>query len=61
MTGDGYSLWLEYVVDRSGGWEPFWFMWYDSDGNPTIPMSGVFDRSQIQEMVARLASFIEID
>lgn len=60
VEGDGYSLWLEYVEDRDGGWEPFWLMWYDSEGNPTIPMSGVFDQSQMRAMVEKLASFIEI-
>ncbi len=57
VASDGYSLWLEYVVDRDGGWEPFWLMWYDADGSPTIPMSGAFDQSQMREMVAKLASF----
>ena len=57
---DGSSLWLEYVEDRDGGWEPFWLMWYDANGNPTIPMSGAFDQSQIQGMVSQLASFIEV-
>lgn len=60
MDAAGYSLWLEYIVDRDGGWEPFWLMWYDADGNPTIPMSGAFDQTQMREMVAKLASFIEV-
>ena len=55
-----HSLWLEFVEEPGTSWEPFWLMWYDASGNPTMPMSSVFDRSQVQEMTARLASFIDI-
>jgi hypothetical protein len=34
--------------------------WYDGAGDPVIPLSGVFYRSRIREMTAKLASFIEI-
>jgi hypothetical protein len=60
VSGGGFSLWREHVVDRDGGWEPFWLMWYDANGDPTIPLSGVFDRDQLREMVSRLASFIQV-
>ena len=56
-----HSLWLEYLVDKdAGNWEPMWFMWYDGNGDPTIPASGAFDKSSLNDIVARLSAFIEI-
>ena len=55
----GYSLWLEYVTEKATGADTFWLMWYDG-GTPTIPLSGVFDASDIQTMASRLASFIKV-
>jgi hypothetical protein len=60
VGGGGYSLWLEYVTDRVDHRDVFWFMWYDSNGSPTIPLSGVFDSADIQEISRRLASFIQV-
>lgn len=54
------SLWLEYVEDHKYGDSVFWLMWYDGSGKPTIPLSGVFNLSQLQEMNAQLAAFIKV-
>jgi hypothetical protein len=60
VNHNGYSLWLEHVFEPTTGAEWFWLMWYDPNGDPTIPLSGVFDAADIQEMVGRLASFIQV-
>jgi hypothetical protein len=59
---DERSLWLEHVIDThtNGGWEPFWLMWYDHDGNPETPASAVFDRDNLRELVRQLADFIVV-
>lgn len=33
-------------------------MWYDPNGVPTIPLSGVFTKDDLQEMVSLLAGFV---
>jgi hypothetical protein len=60
LIGGSYSLWLEHVVDKYDGRDVFWFMWHDQNGDPTIPLSGVFDAADIREMSSRLASFIQV-
>ncbi len=60
IESDGYSLWLEYVVDHKFGDKCFWLMWYDVNGEPTIPLSGIFNLDQLREMNSRLASFIQV-
>jgi hypothetical protein len=60
-TSDGYTLWLEHVdsTDVNGGGDQlYWVMWYEPNGVPTIPLSGVFDRDQLTEMVRQLMQFI---
>jgi hypothetical protein len=57
---NGYSLWLEHVTEKATSAETFWLMWYDPNGSPTIPLSGVFDAPDIQEMASRLAAFIQV-
>lgn len=59
-SDSGYTLWLEYVVDKKEKGETFWLMWYDPNGSPTIPMSSVISADKIREMTSRLAGFIEI-
>jgi hypothetical protein len=54
----GYTLWLEHVVEKGASTDLFWLMWYDSNGVPTIPLSGIFDRNDLQEMVGQLATFV---
>jgi hypothetical protein len=54
------SLWLEHVTDKQNASDTFWFMWYDHQGSPMIPLSGVFDATDIQEMAKRLADFIDV-
>lgn len=59
LVNTGYSLWLEHVLSTDDE-EAFWLMWYDGQGLPTIPMSGVFGASDIQEITRGLASFIQV-
>jgi hypothetical protein len=54
---EGYSLWLEHVVEAQTGWECYWLMWY-KDGVPTIPMSGILSRDDIANMERLFASLI---
>ena len=59
-TIGGYTLWLEHVRNRA---EPdasdlYWLMWYDPDGVPTIPLSSIFNREQLVEMVGQLMRFV---
>jgi hypothetical protein len=56
-TLDLSALWNE--IQSGIGQEMRPLNWYDGAGDPVIPLSGVFDRSQIREMTAK-ASFIEI-
>lgn len=56
---DGGSLWLEHVIDAKGGWDPFWFMWYDKNGNPRLSMSGTFDLPALVAISASLANFVK--
>jgi hypothetical protein len=51
-ASNNQSLWLEYVTDKQGNSETFWLMWYDAEGDPSIPMSGVVSLDQIKEMSA---------
>ncbi|HUZ72960.1 MAG TPA: hypothetical protein VMU87_08235 [Stellaceae bacterium] len=57
ITHGSYTLWLEHVLEKGTGAETYWLMWYDG-GRPTIPLSGVLDKSEIQEMSRQLASFV---
>lgn len=60
VNNGGYSLWLEYVEDHKFGGNMFWLMWYDGNGAPTIPASGVFDETQLRDMNSQLATFIRV-
>jgi hypothetical protein len=60
-ASNNHSLWLEYVTDKKGDSETFWLMWYDPEGSPVIPMSGVISIDQIKEMSRQLAGFIKLD
>jgi hypothetical protein len=47
---NGYSLWLEHVIDkRDPSEECYWLMWRQ-DGKPAIPLSGILTRRDIEEM-----------
>src|SRR5258708_4948953 len=52
------SIWLEHVVDRHSGERCFWLMWYDAEGNPTIPMSGVFGVDEIEQASTALRNLV---
>ena len=54
----GFSLWLEHVEEIETSEEYYWLMWYDAQGRPTIPMSGVFDRSDLAGMLGQLGRFV---
>ena len=57
VDSGGYSLWLEHVISKIDE-EYYWLMWYDGEGIPTIPMSGILSRNDIANMEALFASFI---
>jgi hypothetical protein len=48
------SIWLEHVVERTTGEKCYWLMWYDADGRPTIPLSGVFGRQDLERAAQAL-------
>ena len=52
------SLWLEHVIDKNTDDELYWLMWYNSSGFPIMPMSSVFNKNQLEEMVAGLTKFV---
>lgn len=54
LFNDGYTLWLEHVIEPKTGQESYWLMWYDPDGNPTIKVSGVMGRSDLKAIAERL-------
>ena len=58
LISNGYSLWLEHVLEKSSNSELFWLMWYDPNGWPTIPLSGVFGKSDLELMIGRLTTSI---
>jgi len=59
LADDGeHSLWLEHVIEIQTGDEYYWLMWYDSNGFPTMPMSGILSRDDIANMQSLFASFI---
>lgn len=58
VQGTGYSLWMEHVIEKkTQDDELYWLMWY-KNGIPTIPLSGVFRKDDIGNMVRLLASFM---
>jgi len=58
VSTGGYSLWLEHVVNKANYNEAHWLMWYDSQGIPTIPLSGVFGKNELRQMISQLADFV---
>lgn len=58
LINTGYSLWLEHVLDKTSGDEVYWLMWYDHNGTPTIPMSGIFGKDELEQMIGKLARFV---
>jgi hypothetical protein len=55
----GGSLWLEHVQEHENPDEPFyWLMHYDHTGYPTIPLSGVMGKDDLQEMARLMASLV---
>jgi hypothetical protein len=58
INSNGYTLWLEYVIDRDGDDDIYWLMWYDENGCPTMPMSAIFTRNDLANMISQLTNFI---
>ena len=54
----GYTLWLEHVEEIATSDEVYWLMLYDQAGIPTIPLSGIFDKNELAEMIRQLAGFL---
>lgn len=54
-----YSLWLEHVTEIATDNPYYWLMWYeDPNGTPAIPVSSVFDKTDLQKMISQLAGFV---
>ncbi|MCW4114365.1 hypothetical protein NPA31_005235 [Aurantimonas sp. MSK8Z-1] len=60
LVSHGYTLWLKHVIDKNGGPDQFWLIWYDPKGAPTIPASGVLGPDEIREITRQLSAFIKI-
>ena len=54
---DIYSLWLEHVVHSTSGHKYYWLMWY-KNGIPTIPLSGVFGKAELERFAQKMASCV---
>lgn len=53
---EGYTLWLEYVAElKEPNGNYYWLMWYDSEGYPTIPLSGIMSREEVVRMIQLFA------
>ena len=58
---DGYSLWLEHVIEpRSGRDDLYWLMWYDANGRSTTRVSGILSREDLKVLLSKLSSFLEV-
>ena len=59
QTSEGATLWLEHVEEsKNPSQKCYWLMWYDPNGMPTIPLSGVFDRSELGQLAQQLMQFV---
>jgi hypothetical protein len=52
-TRNDYTLWLEHVIEIRNGRGWYWLMWY-RDGKPTIPLSGILSKRDIDKMTRLL-------
>ncbi len=56
---EGNNTWLEYVTDkRNPEDERFWFAIYDKDYEPTLKVSPIFKREDLETMLGRFAALI---
>jgi hypothetical protein len=56
FKSEGYSLWLEYVVNVHDEDEQcYWFMYY-KDGLPIMPMSAVIDEETITKVINNISN-----
>lgn len=51
---NGKTLLLERVIHNNGE-KYYWFMWYQKDGLPLIPLSGVIDEDHILEVIKNIS------
>jgi hypothetical protein len=58
LESNGYTLWLEHVLDKKTQDSCYWLMWYGPDGISTVPMSSVLSKDDITNMARLLASFV---
>lgn len=52
---NGYTLWLEHVIEKATQYHAYWLMWYKPDGVPSIPASSIFGKDELRQMISRLA------
>ena len=52
LISNGWSLWLEHVVNVNDDSNVLWLMWYDGE-KPAIPMSGIFGLGDFEQMLSR--------
>lgn len=58
---DGYSLWLEHVIDiETRRDDLYWLMWYDAHGRSTTKVSGILSREDLKALLRNLSSFLEV-
>jgi hypothetical protein len=59
VTYPGGSLWLEHVADNQDPGQPYyWLMHYDPTGMPSIPLSGIMSKEDLEEMARLMASLL---
>ena len=59
QTYEGATLWLEHVEEvKNPSQKCYCLMWYDPHGIPTIPLSGVFDKSELGQLAQQLMQFV---
>jgi len=51
---NGYSMWLEHVIEKETDWEVYWLMWYDKHGTPTIPASSIFSKDDLLTFINKI-------
>jgi hypothetical protein len=58
-TSQGATLWIEHVEEvKNSTQKCYWLMWYDPDGKPTIPLSGVLDKTELGRLAQQLMQFV---
>ncbi len=58
LNSNGSTLWLEHAVEKASQGECYWLMWYDDQGSPPLPMSAVFWKDDLRQMISLLTDFV---